>query len=383
MREGSRIAKFVFHEVMVAAKPGTINSEGVDRPLHKLAVGGRPGWSLQFDELPKLLCEMTLEDGTVGIGEFYRDHDWKTVESVARFLVGKSLGEFPLQSLPIAWCREYDGFECAIWDAYAKRLGLRVVDLLGGPLREEIPVGAWSGHRRIGEVGGLVTRFADQGFDCIKFKCDLEDDVVGWCRVIAEAAPGMRVILDPNERWESSGETRRRIAALAEVGNVLCLEDPIPRWMLQEMAELRRFSPIPIVLHVSLPYVVHGQRPYDAINALAHRAVDGFNFNGGLANFQRLDHIASIANLPCWHGSEIDLGVLEAMYLHSCAAARSCTWPSDVFGRLVRTHDLLREPLEIVPPVARLPRGPGLGVEIDADALASHSLRAVIVDSPQ
>lgn len=381
MSEPLRIRSFHFYEVMVPARPGTINSAGMDKPLHKLPADGRPGWTVQFDEVVKLVCEMMLEDGTVGFGEFYRGHDWRTIEGIARFLVGKSLSEFPLQALPIAWCREYDGFECAVWDAFAKSLGVRVVDLLGGAVHEEIPVGAWSGHRRLEDIADLVGGFAKSGYDCVKFKCDLNDDVAGWCRAISDAEPKMRVILDPNERWDTSGETRRRIAALAEIGNVLCLEDPIPRWMLQDMAELRKFSAIPIVLHVSLPYVVHGQRPYDAVNALMHRAVDGFNFNGGLANFQKLDHIASTASLPCWHGSELDLGVLEAMYLHSCAAAASCTWPSDILGRLVRSHDLLTHPLEITPPVAHLPRGPGLGVELDREAVKQHQIGEMVVDS--
>ena len=55
---------------------------------------------------------------------------------------------------------------------------------------------------------------------------------------------------------------------------MLLLEDPLPRWMLLDFAELRRFSSIPIVLHVSLPYIFQGQRPHDAINALAHNAVE-------------------------------------------------------------------------------------------------------------
>jgi muconate cycloisomerase len=122
------------------------------------------------------------------------------------------------------------------------------------------------------------------------------------------------------------------------------------------------------VLHVSLPYIYHGQRVHDAIRALQLSAVDGFNFNGGLVGFQQLDRIAWAAGLPCWHGSEIDLGISEAMYLHQCAAAPSCTWPSDIFGRLIREHDLLAKPLDIRPPFAMLPRGNGLGIELDRDA---------------
>jgi muconate cycloisomerase len=337
-----------------------------------LPVSGQASWTVQFDALPKCLLELTLDDGTVGLGELYRDHDWRVVDGVAKRLVGEELEGLCRQKLPIAHCREYDGFECAIWDAFAKRHRLPLVDLLGGQVQERVAVGAWSGHRTLEEIKPLAVKFAEAGYDCIKFKCDLQDDVVGWCERIAEAAPGVRIILDPNERWETPAETRRRIEPLSRIGNVLCLEDPIPRWMLAEYAELKRLSPMAIVLHVSLPYIYHGQRVHDAIRALELHAVDGFNFNGGLVGFQQLDAIATAAGLPCWHGSEIDLGVMEAMYLHQCAAAASCTWPSDIFGRLIREHDLLTTPLALTPPFATLPAGAGLGVELDRDAVRHY-----------
>lgn len=365
-----KIKHFTCYEVIVPTHEGVIESKGINKPLHKLPHGAKAGWSLQFDQLPKLILKMELSNGVTGWGELYRDHNWSVVEDIINLLLGQDIRHLSLQKLPFTFSREYDGFECAVWDAYAKAHNLRVVDLLGGPVRDRVRVGAWSSHRHLEEIGELAKSFADQGFDCIKFKTDLEDDVAGWCRAIADAAPGMEVILDPNERWLYPGEVRKRAAALAEVGNVLCLEDPLPRWMLTEYARLRQFSSVPIVLHVSLPYILHGQRIKDTIQALQSEAVDGFNFNCGLANFQRLDHIAAAAGLPCWHGSEIDLGILEAMYIHSAAAAESCIWPSDIFGRLIRTHDLLKQPLKIEPPFAYLPDGPGLGVEVDEEAIA-------------
>ncbi|MTI16456.1 mandelate racemase [Rhodobacteraceae bacterium RKSG542] len=363
------IIGFEFAEVVVPTNPGVINSEGLDKPLHMLPVGGKAAWSVQFDELPKLILHLKLAGGVVGLGEFYRDHEWPRVEAIVNGLMGLRLSELTLQDLPLPLCREYDGFECAIWDAYAKLLGVPMHKLLGGAIRDRVRVGAWSSHRRVEEVGPLAAAFQEQGFDCIKFKCDLDDDPVAWCREIASHAPGMKVILDPNQRWENSSSARPIIKALEEVGNILALEDPIPRWMLQEYADLRQFSSLSIALHVSLPYVYQGQRPYDAINALTHRAVDGFNFNGGLARFKELDAIARTANLSCWHGSEVDLGILEAMYVHQSAAARSCIWPGDIFGRLIRSHDLLKEPLTIKAPYAFIPEGPGLGIELDEDAI--------------
>jgi muconate cycloisomerase len=367
-----KITRITAIEVVVPAKPGAIESKGMNRPLHKLPAGARPSWSLQFDQLPKLLLKLELQDGTTGLGELYRAHDWNQVDAIANSLLGADIRKLCLQKLPFAWCREYDGFECAIWDAFARLYGLRVVDLLGGAVRDAVCVGAWTSHRRAGEVGALAKKFARMGFDCLKFKCDLDDDVVGWARAVAKAAPGMKIILDPNERWDRAAEARARCDGLAEVGNVLCLEDPIPRWMLSDYAALRNYSAVPIALHVSLPYIALGNKISNAIQAVGLAAVDGFNFNCGLANFQRLDHIADTAGLPCWHGSEIDLGILEAMYLHSSAAARSCIWPGDIFGRLIRSHDLLKKPLRIEPPYAYLPVGPGLGVELDEKAVKAH-----------
>lgn len=364
-----KIRRITATEVVVPAHPGAIDSPATSKPLHKLAQGANAGWSLQFDQLPKLILELELEDGTVGLGECYRAHDWPTVRAFAERLVGLSLHDLPWQQLPLPRRREYDGFECAVLDARAKSLGIRVADLLGGALRDRVSVASWSSHRPPAEMGQVAKRYRELGHEFIKFKCDLEDDVVGWCEAIREAAPGMKVTLDPNERWERRPEALRRIQALAAIGNVLCIEEPIPRWNLDDLRLLREQSPLPIVLHVSMPYREMGQMPQDAVRALRANAVDGFNFNGSASEFQRFAHLASLAGLSCWHGSEVDLGILEARYLHSAAAAESCVWPSDIFGRLIRSHDLLRKTLVIHPPHAILPDGPGLGVELDPSAL--------------
>ncbi len=375
-----RIRRWRFTEVVVPARENAVNHPSLDRPLHKLPVAGNKGWSLQFDELPKLLVEMELDNGIAGLGEFYRGHSWETIETTARRLLTMSIEEIPLQDIPVARCREHDGFELAIWDAFAKTHEMRLCDLLGGAVREQVKVGAWTGHRLPEEMGSMAAEFAANGYDCWKLKCDLEDDVAGWCRAIVEAAPGMSVILDPNERWEHPHEARRRLRELTDIGNLLCIEDPLPRWMLPEYARLKQLGLAAIVLHVSLPYIEHGQRVHDAIRALQAEAVDGFNFNGGLAEFAQLAHIAAAAGLPCWHGSEVDLGILEAMYVHQGAAAPACTWPSDIFGRLVRHHDLLIEPLRIEAPFAYLPKNFGLGVELDREAIARYKTQERIIE---
>ncbi len=82
-----------------------------------------------------------LDSGIIGWGELYRGHQWKVVEDICHILLGKEIKSLSLQNLPFTFSREYDGFECAIWDAYAKVHGLRVVDLLGGPVKEKVKIG--------------------------------------------------------------------------------------------------------------------------------------------------------------------------------------------------------------------------------------------------
>ena len=89
--------------------------------------------------------------------------------------------------------------------------------------------------------------------------------------------------------------------------------------------------------------------------------------------FRILDGIARSANLSSWHGSGVDLGILEAMYVHQVHAAASCIWPSDIFGRMIRRHDLLKTPIKIEGSYAYLPQdGYGLGVQLDRDALERY-----------
>jgi muconate cycloisomerase len=373
------IKRFTFTEVRVPAHPGVINSSALDKPLHMLPVGAKPSWSVQFDQLPKLILRLEFSNGVTGLGEFYRDHRWSTVQATSESLLGVDLGTLTLRDLPLPLTREYDGFECAIWDAFAKSLGLPLFKLLGGRAREKVAVSAWSSHRTANEIGPWVRRYQDLGHRWMKFKVDLEDDPAAWSAACADHAPDIKIIYDPNQRWENTGYVKPIIRDLEKIGNTLLLEDPIPKWMLLEYAQLRWFSSIPIVQHVSLPYVYQGQRVHDVINLLQHNAVDGFNFNGGLAKFQQMDSIASAANLCSMHGSEVDLGILEAMYLHQAVAARSCTWPSDIFGRMIREHDLLETPLRIEPPFAYAPDGPGLGITLDQAALDRYALKETVI----
>ena len=74
---------------------------------------------------------------------------------------------------------------------------------------------------------------------------------------------------------------------------------------------------------------------------------------------------------PVWHSSSCDLGIYDAAYTHSCAAAPNCTLPSDILGYL-REDDLVVTPIEIKDSYAIVPQTPGLGVELDEEAAKKY-----------
>ena len=368
-----RITRIDKIKVVVPARPDTVNSAELSDPLHMLVLGGKPAWQVQFDQIWKYIYRVHTDEGIEGWGESYRGVNPQIVDGISASLVNTDPMKMNLRDLPIAWSREYDGFEAAIFDLVGKKLGVPAYRLLGGAYRDAVEVDYWTGRRTTGDAIRKAQEGHAAGFQGIKFKCNLLDDVVAWAEGVREACGrGFGIVLDPNTRFERPAEVLRLARQLEAVGNIQCLEDPVPRWNLQWYRLLREKTSLPIALHVALPYLELGQTLQDTIKAIQLEAVDYFNFNCGIANFVRMADVADAAGIPCWHGSEVDLGILEAAYLHACAAARNCTLRSDIVSELVREDDLIVEPVSIKNGRAAVPQAPGLGVQLDIKALEKY-----------
>ena len=124
--------------------------------------------------------------------------------------------------------------------------------------RYESPHGPDIGQRR--DAARKAKEAKALGYECIKFKCTVTDPVADWCREIRESCgEGFWVVLDPNERFEIPANAERIARELEEIGNVLYLEDPIPRWNYDGWRYLRSKIHVPLSMHVSLPYLEMGR----------------------------------------------------------------------------------------------------------------------------
>ncbi len=371
MRKDTLIRAIKATEVIVPAKPGSLNSENVldtDAAFAKRHLTGG-SWT-EFADQPKWILEMALENGLVGIGETYRSASKELIHAAMKELAGKDLLGLNWRGLPVNDQRIYEAFETAILDLGGKLLKAPVHQLLGGAFRTEVDCNGWTGRRTPEDAAQKAYEAMEKGHKVFKFKCSDEDPVRGWTEAIKKrCGDGIRIILDPNQRWNDV-ETTMRLMDGVDKGIMLGLEDPIRHGDIEGFRYLKENLGIPMYRHISLPYT---QDITDIIRFVRADAVDGYNFNGSAYNSLLLAGIAHLEGKPCWRGSEVDLGISETMGLHIAAASVNCTIPSDIFGELVRVNDLIVSPIRFEKGAAVVPQGPGLGVELDRKGLDNYS----------
>lgn len=357
-------------EVIVPAKPGSLNSEEViDKDAafaQKFLTGER--WT-EFANQPKWIIEITLKNGLTGIGETYRSASKEQLSEAMQTLVGQDVLQLNWRRLPITDQRIYEAFETAVLDVVGKILNVPVAQLLGGAYRDRVDCFGWTGRRTPEDAAQKAYEAMQKGHKAFKFKCSDEDPVRLWTAEIKKkCGDGIKILLDPNQRWTDVATTLRLMEGV-EKDIMLGLEDPILHADVAGFKYLRQTLGIPMYRHISLPYT---QDIRDMIAFVRADAVDGYNFNGSAYNCVLLAEIAHLEGKACWRGSEVDLGISETMGLHIAAASINCTIPSDIFGELVREDDLIVTPIQFENGAALVPQGAGLGIELDRVALEKY-----------
>ena len=363
----TRIRSIRATEVIVPARPNSLNSETVvDKDsgfAKKFMTGG--SWT-QFADQPKWIIEIGLQNGLTGIGETYRSASTAELGTAIDLFLGRDILRINWRKLPLTDQRIYEAFECAILDLAGQVLNAPIAQLLGGAWRDRVDCNGWAGRRTPEDAAAKAFEAMQKGHKVFKFKCSDEDPVRLWTDEIRKkCGDGIRIILDPNQRWNDV-QTTLRLMEGVDKEVMLGLEDPVLHTDIEGYKYLKEHLGIPLFRHISLPYT---QDIRDMIAFVRADAVDGYNFNGRAYDSVALAEIANLEGKACWRGSEVDLGISEAMGLHIAAASRNCTIPSDIFGELVREDDLIESPIVFEAGAAVVPSGAGLGVQLDNKAM--------------
>ena len=270
------------------------------------------------------------------------------------------------------------GVEMALWDIAGKALGVPVYALLGGKMRDRIPLSYSVPHGEPEQMAQYALARAEEGFRTVKVKTGqgLERDIEAVRQVRAAVGSAHRVRVDANMAMSSAKEAIRFVDRIMDFEPEL-LEQPMPAHALHAMAEIRRSVSLPIMADESVG------PPRDAMAVIRQEAADVLNVyvteSGGIQNAARIFTLAEQAGLGCMIGSMPELGIGTAAQIHLGIAMPNLDFDSDTCGSLYQEEDLLATPLRLEQGFAYAPEGPGLGVELDPDAFE----RAARRDAPR
>jgi L-Ala-D/L-Glu epimerase / N-acetyl-D-glutamate racemase len=254
------------------------------------------------------------------------------------------------------------GVSTALWDAFGRTVGLPVATLLGGPFRDEVPVKiSLSGDDDLLRAGYETA--VGLGFRAFKVKVG-KDPAADARRVrLARELAGADAFIgvDANGGW-SRAAAHQAIAAIAPSAPEF-VEQPVIASDLEGMRSLRSFG-FPVVADEAV------YTDEDVLGIARAEAADVVSVyvgkSGGLERAVRTAQLAALNGLDVVIGSNGEMGVGAAAQVHLAAACeRLGSIPCGITGHhFYEEEPSLATPLDIDGRRARLPAGPGLGVEL-------------------
>lgn len=329
-----------------------------------------------------MLLHVHCSDGTVGIGEGTTigglaygaespDGMKLAIDTYfAPLLIGADANRVPALMARLDTAIRDNRFakcavETALYDALGKRVGLPVSELLGGRVRDSLPV-AWtlaSGNtaKDIEEAQMMLDKRRHNIFKLKIGKRSVADDVAHVAAIKKALGNRASVRVDVNMAW-SELQASHGLPALADAGCEL-VEQPVSS--VQALMRLKGRFPIAVMADESLT------GPRSAMEIASQSGVDVFAIkieqSGGLRAAQQVAAIADAAQIELYGGTMLEAAVSTVASAHVFSTFRALQWGTELFGPLLLTEEILVSPLRYEDFELQVPSLPGLGIELDAD----------------
>jgi len=346
--------------------------------------------SLSVTAQSYVIVELRLANGVEGIGEAATlgGPRWseESVESIkatidaylAPAIIGAPANRFEAVRMRMDEAAKRNNaakaaIESALFDAVGKTLGVPAVQLLGGAVRESVPV-LWTlaSGDPAQEIEEAEKKLAACLHDTFKVKIGAqspEADVARVRRLAGALAGRASLIVDANQAWDET-TALRCLPVLAELGLRL-VEQPLPAWNLAGMARLRARSTVPLMADESV-FSTH-----DMLDVARAGAADVVSLklvkHGGLLATRDVAAVAEAAGIGLYGGCLLESSIGAAAHLQVFAGLRELAWGCEHFGPQILVDDLVEEPLRFADFRIHLPAGPGLGVTLDQDKLRRYA----------
>ncbi|TCZ57301.1 muconate/chloromuconate family cycloisomerase [Roseicella aquatilis] len=338
-----------------------------------------------------VIVELRLANGAVGIGEAATlgGPRWseESVEAMkanidtylAPALIGLAADRFEAAGARMDAAAKRNNaakaaIETALFDAVGKTLGIPAALLLGGMVRDSVPV-LWtlaSGDPDQ-EIEEAERKLAARLHDTFKVKIGAqapEADLARLRRLAAALEGRARLIVDANQAWDET-TAARCLPQLAELGIAL-VEQPVPAWNIGAMARLRARPGTPPLLADECVFDAH-----DMLAVAQAAAADAVSLklvkHGGLLGLKKVAAVAEAAGIGLYGGCLLESSIGAAAHLQVFSTFRELAWGCEHFGPQILVDDLVEEPLRFADFQVHLPSRPGIGVTLDQARLRRYA----------
>ena len=262
--------------------------------------------------------------------------------------------------------------ESALFDAVGKTSGVPAVQLLGGAVRDSVPV-LWTlaSGDPVQEIEEAEHKIAARLHNTFKVKIGAQAPEADMARMrrLAGALEGRaKLIVDANQAWDET-TALRCLPILAELGIAL-VEQPLAAWNMPGMARLRARSTVPLMADECV-FSTH-----DMLDVARSSAADVVSLklvkHGGLLATRDVAAVARAAGIGLYGGCLLESSIGAAAHLQVFAGLGDLEWGCEHFGPQILTGDLVTEPLRFEDFHIHLPTGPGLGVTLDPAQLRRY-----------
>jgi L-alanine-DL-glutamate epimerase-like enolase superfamily enzyme len=296
--------------------------------------------------------------GVVGYGETIQNYTWGRVNSTERVL-----GHSPFELMSDDSLGA--GLQMALFDAAGKLAGVPVYRLLGHPVRQWCPISFWDHDMSPEKYEAEARQAAALGYTSIKIKARPWFDVFETVKRISMATPDYFCI---DADWNDF------LINVSYATPVLrALEDEFPKIKIYEGPIRADDVPGNKLLRTQIrTAIAHHYGSVPGRIAIGEGYCDGFVIGGGMAQVMADGQAAAMANMPFFL-QMVGTGLTTTLALHVGAVLSHAQWPAVTCHELY-THNLLTNRIDVIGGHARVPDAPGLGVEIDENALAAYSV---------
>jgi galactonate dehydratase len=360
--------------MQVGARPDGARAIGADADFR-----GSRNW---------LFVEIETDAGLTGVGEC---SGWpRVVEAAVRDLAVVLIGQDPAR-IDRLWAQMYrailghgltgtvgsgalSGLEMALWDIKGKALGQPVWQLLGGAIRDRIPV---YGHAHTAEEAEALRAL---GYRALKtpFTGLVDLDRVAMLR--EAVGPEMDIAVDAHgPSWMSAADAIL-VGRELEAFDLLFFEDPVPPENLDMLARVRDAVAVPLAAGERVG-TVHGCRPYierdlvDVIQPDTGRA-------GGITQMRKIAAMAEPHGIMLAPHSGSLGPVAEFAALHVMATVPNILMLERIEADWPGRYEVVTPVLEVTDGCLPLPTAPGLGVELVKDEIARYPSRRNVAAAP-